>query len=250
MEYVLPILDEYSVKATFYVIPNLVGKRLDGVEMANWTLIKKASMQGHEIGSHTMNHSTLPADLWDHIKRFSVSIKNSPDKIKFIRRSTHFCLKTLSTGIEKTDFDPHLELNVSKKLISERTGNVCESFAYPGGVYSSKAAKMVEGASFSSARTLVPGFNTPATSPFYLKSFLWTRDTKTQKMNELTDKALERKEWIIESFHLVGHDNETNYPYYTKVDNLVSHLDYVLRGSNLSIVTVKEGIELMKGVAR
>ncbi len=44
----LPILDEYGVKATFYVSLSSMEKRLDA-----W---KKAAANGHEIGNHTLTH--------------------------------------------------------------------------------------------------------------------------------------------------------------------------------------------------
>jgi peptidoglycan/xylan/chitin deacetylase (PgdA/CDA1 family) len=44
----LPILDEYGVKATFYVSLTSLEKRLD-----DW---KKAAASGHEIGNHTLTH--------------------------------------------------------------------------------------------------------------------------------------------------------------------------------------------------
>ncbi|MDP2998324.1 MAG: polysaccharide deacetylase family protein [Bryobacterales bacterium] len=44
----LPLLDKYGVKATFYVTPRNLEKRLDG-----W---KKAAANGHEIGNHSTSH--------------------------------------------------------------------------------------------------------------------------------------------------------------------------------------------------
>jgi len=44
----LPLFDKYGVKATFYVNPRSIEKRLDG-----W---KKAAASGHEIGNHTSSH--------------------------------------------------------------------------------------------------------------------------------------------------------------------------------------------------
>ena len=44
----LPVLDEYGVKATFYVSLNSMEKRLDA-----W---KNALANGHEIGNHTLTH--------------------------------------------------------------------------------------------------------------------------------------------------------------------------------------------------
>lgn len=42
------LLDQYGVKATFFVLPSNVKKRLEG-----W---KKAVTSGHEMGNHSVNH--------------------------------------------------------------------------------------------------------------------------------------------------------------------------------------------------
>lgn len=44
----LPLLEKLGVRATFFVLPNNVDKRLEG-----W---KRAAAQGHEIGNHSMTH--------------------------------------------------------------------------------------------------------------------------------------------------------------------------------------------------
>jgi hypothetical protein len=48
VDYGIPILDKYGIKATFYVRPKFVGPRLAG-----W---QKAVANGHEIGNHTRTH--------------------------------------------------------------------------------------------------------------------------------------------------------------------------------------------------
>jgi peptidoglycan/xylan/chitin deacetylase (PgdA/CDA1 family) len=54
---VKPILDKYGFKGTFYVVCNYAQK-IDTDRM-NWTEIKVLHQQGHDIGSHTMNHADL-----------------------------------------------------------------------------------------------------------------------------------------------------------------------------------------------
>ena len=54
---VKPILDKYGFKGTFYVVCNYAQK-IDTDRM-NWTEIKELHQQGHDIGSHTMNHADL-----------------------------------------------------------------------------------------------------------------------------------------------------------------------------------------------
>jgi len=51
-----PILDKYGFKATFYV----VCKYLDNKKgFMNWTELETLYKEGHDIGSHTMNHDNL-----------------------------------------------------------------------------------------------------------------------------------------------------------------------------------------------
>jgi peptidoglycan/xylan/chitin deacetylase (PgdA/CDA1 family) len=64
-----PILDHYGFKASFFIICNFVGKTANemnsrsivnfagkGVEQLSWQDIMTLYRQGHQIGSHTMNH--------------------------------------------------------------------------------------------------------------------------------------------------------------------------------------------------
>ena len=50
--YAKPILDKYNFKATFYIICNSVGKE----NRMTWDNIQSLEEEGHEIGSHSMNH--------------------------------------------------------------------------------------------------------------------------------------------------------------------------------------------------
>jgi peptidoglycan/xylan/chitin deacetylase (PgdA/CDA1 family) len=54
------LLDQYDVKATFFVVPSYVEKSLAG-----W---KKAVSAGHEIGNHTLNHPCSGNFLWSRNK--------------------------------------------------------------------------------------------------------------------------------------------------------------------------------------
>ena len=63
----IPILDRNGVRATFYVTPASVEKRLDG-----W---KKAVRSGHEIGNHTMTHpctGNYPAFRFNALEELSL----------------------------------------------------------------------------------------------------------------------------------------------------------------------------------
>ncbi|TVP40410.1 polysaccharide deacetylase family protein [Candidatus Nitrosocosmicus arcticus] len=49
------ILDEYQFKSTFYVVCDYVG----GKNRLTWQQIQNLQEEGHEVGSHTMNHENL-----------------------------------------------------------------------------------------------------------------------------------------------------------------------------------------------
>jgi peptidoglycan/xylan/chitin deacetylase (PgdA/CDA1 family) len=52
-------LARYNIKATFFVVPTALEERLEG-----W---RKAVMQGHEIGNHSMHHPCTGNFLWSRI---------------------------------------------------------------------------------------------------------------------------------------------------------------------------------------
>jgi peptidoglycan/xylan/chitin deacetylase (PgdA/CDA1 family) len=62
--YAKPILDNYNFKATFYIICNSV----DTENRMNWNNIQTLEEEGHEIGSHSMNHKRLSKLSEENIK--------------------------------------------------------------------------------------------------------------------------------------------------------------------------------------
>ena len=51
-----PVLDKYGFKATFYVVCNYIGKKPGYM---NWNEIETLHREGHDIGSHSMDHVRL-----------------------------------------------------------------------------------------------------------------------------------------------------------------------------------------------
>ena len=93
----IPLLDKYGTKATFYVSPQNMLKRLDG-----W---KKAVKNGHDIGNHSMLHPCTGNFLW----------------------SRHKALE------DYTQYSMRMELDSASKLIKETLGIHPVSFAFPCG---------------------------------------------------------------------------------------------------------------------
>lgn len=62
---VLPLLTSYGIKATFFVIPNVVGTKpayANNETLMSWEQIKTIANNGHEIGSHSVAHVLLNQD--------------------------------------------------------------------------------------------------------------------------------------------------------------------------------------------
>src|SRR6187431_270118 len=93
----ITLLDQYNVKATFYLMPSSLKERLEG-----W---KKAAASGHEIGNHSLNHPCSGNFEW----------------------SRHKALENYSLEQMRN------ELSTSNKEIETLLGVKPEVFAYPCG---------------------------------------------------------------------------------------------------------------------
>ena len=91
------LLDQYGVKATFFVVPSTVQRQLEG-----W---KKAVASGHEIGNHSLTHPCM--------ENFDWSRNNALE---------NYSLKTMQKNLSECN-----------KQIEELLGVRPEVFAYPCG---------------------------------------------------------------------------------------------------------------------
>jgi len=73
-ENVRPILNQFSLNGTFYVMPPFLTDSLPGIfRYGTWPMFQVMAMEGHEIGSHTMNHLHLPElEIGDTITKGTV----------------------------------------------------------------------------------------------------------------------------------------------------------------------------------
>jgi peptidoglycan/xylan/chitin deacetylase (PgdA/CDA1 family) len=96
--YAKTILDKYIFKATFYIICNSVDKE----NRMNWNNIQILEEEGHEIGSHSMNH-----------KRLS---KLSEEEMKYEIIQSKRCLQ--ENGFNVTSFSfPYNDGNNNKNIL-------------------------------------------------------------------------------------------------------------------------------------
>jgi peptidoglycan/xylan/chitin deacetylase (PgdA/CDA1 family) len=98
--YAVPLLDSFKFKGTFFIVTSLLTEDLPGIEdYGTWKQFESVGLDGHEIGSHTVDHVDLT---------------------------------TLQTGDTLTAGTLLYELYQSKKIIEGKISNQkCISFAYP-----------------------------------------------------------------------------------------------------------------------
>lgn len=78
------------------------------------------------------------------------------------------------------------EIAQSKRELEELVGGRCEHFAYPGGAFTERDARLVERAGYLSARTVDIGWNHPATDPYRLRVLSIDASSPTMLAAELS----------------------------------------------------------------
>ena len=145
LEHAFPVLAEFGMTATLFVVTGAVGKTTDWYvagggrpfEHANWDELERAAAQGFSIGSHTVSHLALaggePAAVAD-------------------------------------------ELGASREAIEKHVG-ACRHFAYPFGAHDDAAVAAVQRAGYRSACTTEKGFNESSQPPLRLRRQAVSRNT-------------------------------------------------------------------------
>ena len=184
-DFVLPIMNQFGFKATFYAISGYVTDNLPGIwRYGTWPEFRQMAAEGHEIGAHTMTH---------------------PD------------LTTLPVGDENTPKTITYELAQSKKIIEQEIpGQKCITAAYP---YCAENATVEQVASkyFEAVRGCGNGPNPPDISgnTWYNVSssdipFSTPRNSTSDDLDELTNyenkiqtKGIDQGRWAIMLAHEV-----------------------------------------------
>jgi len=163
----VPILNKYNIKGTFYVMSRPPKSMMKEREgRLSFEDCKTIEREGHEIGSHSRSHKNLVLWFWKAKK----------------------------------------EIFVSKKEF-ESNGITMHTFAYPYGWANSYVAKLVKRAGFIGARAYIR--HTPKNQE--LKKYLLptkavVRHTTFEIIKNWIDQAIERKEWLILTFHDIRTD--------------------------------------------
>ncbi|MDQ4140526.1 MAG: polysaccharide deacetylase family protein [Bacteroidota bacterium] len=193
------LLDQYQVKATFYVVPSGVEQRLEG-----W---KKAVSNGHEIGNHSVNHPCTGNFPWARQKALE-----------------DYSLKKM-----------RLELKECNRRIQELLGVEPEVFAYPCGQKfvgrgrKTKSYVPVVATLFNSGRGwLDEGPNDPLFCDPAQLTGIESDGKEFEEILPLLEEAKKTGKWVVLAGHEMGHSG----PQTTRLSMLQKLLEYAQNPAN------------------
>ncbi len=168
----IPLLDQFGVKATFYVSPNNMVKRIEG-----W---RKAAINGHDIGNHSLVHPCSGNFAW----------------------SKHKALENY------TLHDIIIELDSASKFINKSLGVQPVSFAFPCGQTfvgrgkNTKSYVPVISAIFETGRGwLDEGPNDPAFCDMSKLTGMELDGKSFDEIKQLIESAKNKGQWLIMAGH-------------------------------------------------
>lgn len=242
---VLPLLNKFGIKASFNVITGLIGKKLEGKELANWNDLEELANNGHEICSHSVSHAMLNLSLRAKSRRLLNGFLYSNDKFQFLKRCINFYKEIKNDNVINI-YQFEEEVKKSKEDIESMLNIPCISWVYPHGNYTEPAKDIIKKYGYISARSSDRGFNDPLDfDKFCLKIQQWDKYTSVSEANRWVDNAERNSLWLIECLHLVTKKDD-EYPFHTKLHDLENHLKYLKEKKNCVINTQKAVISILR----
>jgi len=207
----IPLLDKYGIKATFYVLPCSLTKRLDG-----W---KKAVASGYEIG----NHSTTHPCTGNYAFSFNNALEN-------------YNLDKISADIDE-----------ASKVIKDDLGVETHSFAYPCGQKFVGQGQNVQSYVPIIAERFLTGrgwlgeaANNPWICDFSQLLGMESDGKSFEQLKALIEQAKEDNSWLI----LAGHEMDTSGSQTTLLESLDRLCQYMNNPANGIWVDTVENIAL------
>lgn len=187
------LLDQFGVKATFYVVPSAVEQKLAG-----W---KKAVASGHEIGNHSLNHPCSGNFPWARKK----ALENY--SVEQMRE----------------------ELIEANKQIQNLLGTTCSAFAYPCGqtfVGRGKETKsyvpVIADLFLTGRGWLAEGPNDPMFCDFAQLTGIESDGKDFEQILALIESAKKNRQWLV----LAGHEMNEAGTQTTRLSMLKKLLEY------------------------
>lgn len=170
-----PLLKEFNYPWVFYVYTDYVNS---GGGSVTWEHLREMLANGMEIGCHSKSHSLMT---------------------KRGRKSDEEYAQWLVD-----------ETVVPKKIIEEKLGVPCRSFAYPYGGNNDQVRKAVEAAGFEGICNVLGADNYPGSHPSYLNRFVITRTYSLE--NAMASAGKRRSLGVTEITPLAGRFSDSRRP--------------------------------------
>ncbi len=203
-----PILSAANLKASFFAITDSSVGIGSDSNYMTWANVAALNAAGHEIGAHTRTHPDLSL--------------LTPEQAQ------------IEIAGSKTDLVNH--------------GLTPTTFVYPYGVYNAAIIQMVKDAGFTSARSVVRGFNYRTSNKYALLDQQIINTTTVAEVQGWIDQAKANKTWLILELHeqtsTPGPDTGVYYNTPTRLQEIVT----AIKNSGIKVVTQSEGTTLINPV--
>lgn len=193
------LLDQYGVKATFYVVPGQVKQRLEG-----W---KKAMASGHEIGNHSLNHPCSGNFPWARSKALE-----------------NYTLEQMRTELMEANKDIEILLGVKPEVFAYPCGQT-----FVGRGLNTKSYIPLVAELFVTGRGwLDEGPNDPAFCDFAQLTGMEMDGKNFDEILLLLESAKQNHQWVVLAGHEMGESGEQT----TRLSMLKKLIEYAQDTAN------------------
>jgi peptidoglycan/xylan/chitin deacetylase (PgdA/CDA1 family) len=227
-----------KIRSTWGVPTAYVSETFEGMDIASWSdLCVIAEQSGMEIASHSVNHLLLHLSPKEHIPIILLNLYHTDYKLDYIKQCIGEVFQLIFSNKKAASHskimhseDIEYEVTASKREIEKHMKRQdISSYIYPYGRYNEYYKDCLRAAGYESAKYYHSGNNTYEKLDFFkLRTMTWNNHTTLRKANEWVRKAIKKNAWLIETFHLVGETNPSDYEYFTHVDIFLQHMDYLV----------------------
>jgi hypothetical protein len=206
----MPLLNEHHFKATYFIVTNRVGKGW----APGWDTLNMVALQGHEIGSHSVNHPN-----------FAILSLN-PLFADSMRREFTDSRNTINAHIPSQQ---------------------CETFAWPFGAVNPPAIVQAK-QYYMACRGSSNGYeSTTPENYFNIYSQHIYHATPLEEVNTFIDNILRAKGWLVERWHGFKAGQDTNGYEPVPIGVFKSHLDYIaLNNDSLWVAPLNKVVKYMQ----
>ncbi|MCK9351973.1 MAG: polysaccharide deacetylase family protein [Candidatus Paceibacterota bacterium] len=171
---VIPLLKNLGIKGTFFLNPTPLIEQWEPGIVFTLAEVKTLVAHGHEIGNHTLTHSSLIGLAPDELDRQVVG---------------------------------------SKEMLESMTGRSVLTFAYPFGDFDLASYALVAANHIGARGVWDSELNTKTSDRYNLFSFNPVQSTPVSQILSLIDQAANSGSWLILSFHQIGPSSLGMYSY-------------------------------------